>query len=257
MKKLLFIVMACYGLNASAQLRQSEKFIYLYSDSVVYANNIRLRPDGFNSFQLRADSRRIPLAQVKFFSNEDGFFANTRKVTFGGVNSFSERFIEGKINLFQETTYEPYFYDRQYNYGYRSGLRSHVDVDARMFYNKGYADLKKVNYNNLRWDMADNEESMDFLKSYRKSMRTSTIMYAAAGGSVIAGLITFLGGNPDRSLTGKEFGNSIKKSIDGSNSRFAISSALLGIGLGFATGGYFIHAGGNRHLENAVDAYNR
>lgn len=74
MNKLMVIGMVCYGLSAGAQVRQNENFIYLYSDSVIYANRITLRPDHFNSLQLRADSRRIPLQQVKFFNNADGFF---------------------------------------------------------------------------------------------------------------------------------------------------------------------------------------
>lgn len=101
------IVMACYALNARSQTDESRNFIYLNSDSVIHADRIRLRPDFGGSLVLRADSRRVPLEQVKFFNNEDGFFANTRKTDLFAGNSFSERIVKGKINLYQEVAYDP------------------------------------------------------------------------------------------------------------------------------------------------------
>lgn len=235
--------MACYGLTAGAQVRQSTNFIYLFSDSVIYAESVRLRPDFYHSFQIRADSKRFPVAQVKFFSNEDGFFANARKLNFTGSASFSERIITGKINLYQEAIYVPYLYDRQYKQGYSAGLISDVGVNAAMFYNKGYGDLKKVNYNNLRLDMADDPESMRLLTTYRKSIKTRNTLYTAAGISVVGTIVTFLA--------------AANAGIDQMGSKMTVSFGFLGAAFGFATGGYFVHATGNRHLENAVDHYNR
>lgn len=263
MKKLLLIVMACYGLNTSAQVRQSKNFLYLYSDSVIYADRIRLRPDFGNSFQLRADSRRVPVAQVKFFNNEDGFFANTRKVDFGGFTAFSERIIEGRINLFQRVSYDTYLYDREYNKGYRFRNRRDEGVDIRMYYNKGYEDLKKVNYHNLKMDMADNAQSMQMLEGYRKSTRNGTILYAAAGASLVAGLVSFLvnGSSGQKSFNNNGFGsngfNGKNSAFEHKGANFTASFVLLGLGAGFAIGGYTVGASGNRHLENAVDAYNK
>lgn len=247
MKKLLIGVLACYALTTRAQVHESKKFIYLYSDSVIYAKDIRLRPDFSGYLQLRADSRKVPTEQVKFFSNEDGFFANTRRLNFGSTTSFSERIIEGKINMFQQEDYYPHQYDHRYRRDRYMDRRTQA-VDVKMYYNKDYADLKKANYHNLSADMADNPKAMDMLRNYRKSINTGKTMYIVAGAAIVSGLVSFLvAGSSNKGMS----------SGNGFGSKFTPAFILLGAGAGLATGGYFIQASGNRHLENAVDAYNR
>ena len=246
MKKMFIIAMACYGLNARAQTGDSKNFVYLYSDSVIYARNITLRSDPFGSWQLRADSRRVPSSQVKFFSNRDGFFANTRKLTIAGVNEFSERIAEGKINLYQRTSYDPLFYGHHHEHGHSR----QPDLDVRMYYNKGFGDLKKVSYNNLKSDMADHPQSMDLLASYKKNRNTTKLMYTAAGLSIVAGAISYLTSASRMMKTNPSTGSSYDPS-------FTLSFISLGLAVGFSAGGYVVSASGSRHLENAVDAYNR
>lgn len=251
------MAMACYALNASAQVDQSRNFVYLYSDSVIYAQKIRLRPDIYGSWQIRADSRRITTDQVKFMSNEDGFFANTRKFNLTRENTFSERVIEGRINLFQEASYDPYAFNR----GYRYRQNRPQAVDTRMFYNKGWNDLQKVNYHNLSRDMADHPESIDLLKGYRKSMNTAKIMYVGAGAAVIAGFVSFLANSkdkmPDRGSFGPGGFSKGNSDFGFKKSNFTASFVLLGLGAALGGGGALIQMSSTRHLENAIDAYNR
>lgn len=254
MKKLLIIVLACYGLHAGAQVHPSENFVYLYSDSVIYARNVKLRPDFFNSLQLRADSRRIPLEQVKFFNNENGFFANTRKLNFGRNIAFAERIQDGKINVFQLIAYETITNDL----GYWDRQTRREPVSIQMYYNKGYADLKKVNYSNLKVDMAGNAQSLDFLEGYRKSMRLSKIFYTTAGASVIASLVTFLvTGSQSRDIPEGNWSNGQYSHPNYKSANFTASFALLGLGAGLGVVGYTQSASAQRHLEEAVDVYNR
>lgn len=255
MKKLLIVVMACYGLNARAQVDESKNFLYLYSDSVIFAKRISLRADVFNTLQLRADSRRVSTDRVKFFNNQDGFFANTRQVTFGRRSAFSERIIEGRINLYQQLAYEPYRYENEYGYGSRYSRPETVEMN--MYYNKGYGDLKKVNYNNLKQDMADRAESMDLLKRYRKNINTARTLYIAGGASVVAGLVTFLvNGKNSQKAFNHPFGGP-NYTVPDIKTNTTASFSLLGAGAGLAIGGALVHMGAVRHLEDAVDAYNR
>lgn len=249
------IAMASYGLSARAQISPSENFIYLFNDSVIHARSIRLRPDFNNSLQIRADSRRIPVEQVKFFNNQDGFYANTKRITFGGFSEFAERIVEGRINLYQQVTYDPFLYD----YGYRFREIRQQPVDIRMFYNKGYNDLKKVSYANLKGDMADRRESMELLETYRKSVNRSTLLYTAAGASVLAGLISFVvnAKQDNHQDFGSFNGNGFNQNFNRRGTNFTASFVLLGASAGFALGGYAIGVNAKRHLEHAVDAYNR
>ena len=258
MKKLLIVVMACYGLTARAQLRPSGNFIHLYSDSVIYADKIRLRPDFTGTLQLRADAKRFPMSQVKFFNNEDGFFANTRKLNRIQPAGFAERIIEGRINVFQEVDLDPFLYDRPY---YFNGRRNET-VNLSMYYTKGEGDLQKVKYNNLKRDMADNAESMRLLAGYRKSMTTSKILYVSAGVSIIAGLVAFIMDNKDTSTPAfaydpKGFPNGFNHDTKIKRGGTTAAFILMGASLGLAGGGYAVHLGGVRRLENAVDSYNK
>lgn len=269
MKKLSMIVMAAYGLTATAQgVDQSRNFIYLNSDSVIYASRITLRPDLTGMPQLRADSRRIPTERVKFFNNEDGFFANTRRLTFRTETAFAERTIEGRINLFQPAMYHPDRPYGTYDYGYGRRYRYRESWSrgpaTRLYYNKGFEDLKTLNYKNLQHDMADNAESMNLLEGYRKSINTSTVLYTAAGVSIVAALVSFVvTGQKDMDTEihppgwwpGSQHQSASPKMNSGPN--FTASFALLGAGLGFAVGGFSVRLSAARKLENAFDAYNR
>jgi len=238
MKKLLIIAMACYGLSARAQMRESRNFLYLYSDSIIYAKDIKLRPDFSGNLRVRVDSRNVPIGQVKFLNNKDGFFANTRKMGIMRTEEFAERIIEGRINVFQERSlsYAPYVYDA--HNGPETYYTPAPSINTNMYYNKGYADLKKLNYANLKRDMADNPQSMDMLAAYKRSMITSKSLYVVGGASILAGLFALGSG-------------------DYSSSNFTMGFGLAGLGFGLITGGYLKTFSAKQKLETAVDIYNR
>ncbi|MFA4869010.1 MAG: hypothetical protein WC623_12465 [Pedobacter sp.] len=241
MKQLLIIALACYGLRSSAQVQESRNFLYLYSDSVIYAKDIKLRPDFAGNMRIRVDSRSFPTAQVKFFSSKEGFFANTRKLGIMKYGDFSERIVEGRINVFQERklSYSHFIYDANSNPHFIHNPEPSININ--MYYNKGYGDLKKLNYKNLKNDIADNPESIEMLYAYRKSMNTSNVLYTAASISIIAGIISVIS-------NGK---NSYSKT------NFTTGLSLAVVGLGFATGGYLNSVSAGRKLEDAIDIYNR
>ncbi len=250
LKKLILILLACYGLNANAQVDESRNFIYFYSDSVIYAENVRLRTDFFDAFQLRADSKRIPLQQVKFFNNDEGFFANTRKLNATGQVRLSVRTEEGRINLFEERSFNTFYNGRHTHHEGR--------VDIRTFYNKGYDDLKKVKYKNLKIDMVGHTESLDLLEDYRKNTNISKALYAAGVASAAAALISFLVKAKDNQKipTGGGFNGQMPE-MNRTRTNFTTSFVLLGVSAGFAIGGYSVSLSGIRKLEDAIDAYNR
>ncbi|WP_316748083.1 hypothetical protein [Pedobacter gandavensis] len=236
MKKLILTALVGYALAVPALAQDSKNFLYLFSDSIIYAQKVQLRPDFSGYWQFRADSRRVPISQVKFFNNEDGFFANTRRFSLAGESQFSERIVAGKINLFQERPYDPEAFHRPYHYGME---RDRLQIAAlSMYYNKGFGDLKRVRYRNLMKDMADHPQSMQFLKDYRKSSQLSKIISVTAGAAIIAGVATLLTGGY-------------------SESSFTNSSILMGGGIVLATGGYLIHLSGKKNIEKAITNYNK
>ncbi|MBG6235869.1 hypothetical protein IWX76_002450 [Pedobacter sp. CAN_A7] len=250
MNKLLLALtlLTCAYSNVKAQIDESRNFVYFYSDSVVYGKNIRLRYDFFNSLQLRVDSKPVTLRQVKFFKNDEGFFANLKGIGIWQHDGLAERIMEGRVNLYQERPYRTLT-------DHYSELNNAREINT--FYNKGYGDLKKTNYNNLRVDMADHAESMAFLENYRKRVKTGQKLYIAAGASVVAALATFLvSGKNDlhQASSGSFPGNAGFKKNTGN---MALSIGLFGVGAGLAYGAYSSNNSGMGNLEKAIDAYNR
>lgn len=239
--------------QSAIQPDESKNFIWFDSDSIFYADNIRLRPNMFNELALRADSKRIPLRNVKFFNIDEGFFATMRRLPGLGKEQLAERIIEGRINIFIERP------DNYWNYasGYRYNRnRRHYDngVNMRMYFNKRYDDLKKVNYTNLNMAMADDRESIDLLKGYRKSARRSRNMYIATGVALGASIVSFFV-NANRNKVDFDMQNGFSSEPHAPN--FTSSYILLGAGVGFAIGGYTMQLSGLHKLEAAVDHYNR
>lgn len=241
MKKLLFIAMACYGLNASAQVRESKDFLYLYSDSVIYAGEIKFRPDFSGYYQFKVDSRNYPKGQVKFFNSRDGFFANTRKLGILNSDEFAERIIEGKINVFQERSFTRAYHG--YHMGDRGSMQKANPIAVNMYYNKGYTDLKRLNYVNLKRDMADNPKAMDMLRAYKRKKNTTFMLYVAGAATFLTGAMLMMSEDKDP--------------FSMSMANFTTGAVLAGAGLGIGAGGYLNSLSANRRLEVAVDNYNR
>lgn len=251
MKRILTFVLVWVSLCASAQVDESKNFVYFNSDSVIYADRVRLRSDFFNSLKLNVDGNRIAFERVKFFQSDEGLFANTTRLTTLRTKGIAERIVRGKINLFQERDIESFSH-------YRSHWHSPEKISTRMFYNKAYGNLKKVNYHNLKRDMADDPESIDLLEGYRKSTRTSNIMYATAGASLLAGLVAFLvNSNDNRQPLDLDNIDASFERHRNDLSHMNTGFILMGIGAGFAAGGYFIKVSSLRKLEQSIDYYNR
>lgn len=49
------------------------------------------------------------------------------------------------------------------------------------YYNKGFGDLKKATYENLRTDLSDKPEAQLYLDKYNKMRKTQNILYATSG----------------------------------------------------------------------------
>jgi len=231
-----------------AQPDESREFIYLYSDSVIYAKHIDLERNFTGSLYLWADSRRIHPEQVKFFNNNRGFFANVKDFNLIGQTQFSERIRQGKINLYEEKTVDWDAYDEL------GGYPRPTVIDTRNYYNKGYGSVKKANYVNLSIDLADNPQSMAFLNKYRSTKRTQVAMYVAAGLSFISGFALMLSEGKEES-----WGPNNRPDFSSNNSSFSRlvpGLVLSGVGVGLATGGYLMGPSRTRHLKQAVDAYN-
>ncbi len=250
MKKLLVVVMACYGLNARSQTNTNRDFLYLFSDSLVQVNQVRVHQDYQGLWQVRADGRKVPIPQIKFASSADGYFANIKKMHFLGESELAERVTEGKLNIYERHNF---MMRPQARYRYPAVRRSSKEI----YYNKGFADLKRLNYANLKHDLTDNPRSMDLLEAYRKKKNTSTVMYVAAGASFVAGVVSLVSGSSNLSSSSNfnTFNSTQFRSFSSKDN--TAGYLLISVGLGFSIAGFTIQNAGQRHLDAAINEYNR
>ncbi len=240
----LMYISAAFG-----QLDESKDFLYLYSDSVVYANRISLRKDFSGSLYFIVDSKRFHPEQVKFFNNYRGFFANVKDLTFNGETAFSERIRKGKLNLFEEKTLTWNYDDDDDDDAYGRRYRERPQVSSvRNYYNIDYGRLKKATYANLSRDLAENPESIQLLNKYESAKKAKVGLYVCAGASILAGFITI-------ASTGSN-NNDSRHGFNSGRKEFTGGVLLFGLGTGLAAGGYLLSVSEPKYLKAAIDSYN-
>lgn len=250
MKKSLIIAMACYGLCAKAQVDTPRDFIYLFNDSLIEASRVRLRPDIFYS-HINYDKQSINADKVKFFGNQYGVFANTKKLSRWEGSRFVEQVESGKINLYSRVYYDVSRFDSRI--GHRDDTRY---SPFEMYYNKGFGDLKSVNYQNLSQDMRDNAQSLDFLEAYKRQRGVGMVLAGVGVASCIAGIISFVSKSSEPLETGfSNFG--MNRTTVNKHPNFGLSYALLGVGFGIGVTGSIKLFTARQKLNSAVDVYNQ
>lgn len=242
MKRVLTSAIAClFFAGAYAQLDETKNFLYLYSDSVVYAQSIYLERDFRGMPYFRVDGRRVHPEQVRFFNSEEGFYANTSSFGLTGQTMFSERIRKGKINIYEEQ-----FIQWDNYHSYYAPYREPEVAFTKNYYNVDLGPLKKATYTNLKSDMANDPESLNLLGRYKTVKKAERNFYLAAGTSIAAGMISFVvAGAKKQTLENHSFPN------------FGPSFLLLGAGAGFGITGFIKTLKAPRYLKAAVDGYNR
>jgi hypothetical protein len=250
MKKMFTSAWLCCACTCAFAQEETKNFLYLYSDSVIYADHIYYESSPYGSPRFIVDSKQIHAEQVKFFNSNQGFFANVRDLTLRGTTSFSERIRKGKINLFERENVD---FDRFYYTPYGTYATGGPAVSRSNFYNIGYGDLKRTNYANLKVDLADNPRSMMFLRQLNQTRQISTLLLGAGGATFLAGLVTLVkkgsGAGESDGFPSPGWSSNIKEP------NFGPSFALLGITL-LGSVGYLVSLKKTKQLKRAIDAYN-
>jgi hypothetical protein len=235
--------------NAFAQVDESKNYLYLYSDSVIYGNNIIYESWLDGSPHFIVDSKRIHPEQVKFFQTGMGFFANTRDLDIAGRTSFSERIRQGKINLFEKQIkdYPEHHYSRY------SNPQEESSIAALNYYNIGFGNLKKANYSNLKTDLAGHPASMTQLKEYGRVQRLSKRLFLAGGTAILGGFVSFIAngtkGTPE-GFPSPGWSDNVPRP------KLGLSLGLIVGGSGLIIGGLFTSLSKPKYLKRAIDAYN-
>lgn len=221
----------------------SIRFVYLYSGEKIKSDVVEFRDQFMGSGYFFVGKEQYSADLVKFYKDANGFYANTKKLNVTGKSVFSKRIISGRVNLFeQEKMYTtPSYLDAAgvYNPGTSSKT-------IKNYYNKGFSDLKKANYKNLKIDLADSPESMGYIKKYRKYKNVQIALSIVGGALVATGVTSYFvkTSNVDRNVPNYKEPNTTPSML----------IALAGGGLiGFS---YYLSFPKRDKLKKAIDAYN-
>jgi len=164
--------------QAHSQENKENEFLYLYSDSIMYGKTIEFTKPVFSKSYFTVNEKKIESKKVKFYYNGYGLYANTSSIRFTGKTNFIRRTTPGKINLYVTTT-------TSYS---STGPEEQTTIH---YYNKGYNDLKKVNYKNLYMDMSDNSECLLLLQDYKKTRNTLRTTGIVGVGLALGSMLTY------------------------------------------------------------------
>ena len=241
---LLLVIPAFIGYSqidtTDVQLTESLEgsyFAYLYNKDVVEGSDVFYANPIFKAAFIQVDEKRYNVRSVKFYQNEEGFFANTNGLTYS--SNFAYRIETGSINLYElvRESYNP----GVYNGGMWMGGGSSTRIDN--FYNIGFGNLKKATYDNLKYDLRDKPEALLHLDKYKSKQHLTYGLYAGAAVMVIGSFALF----------SNQAANT-NPSVNGFNSAPFIGLSLGGAALGWIA--YYVGLDKYRHIRDAIGAYN-
>jgi len=218
---------------------------------ITHAKKVTYNTVIFEANSIHADTVKFKPRNVQFFNNEDGFYANTKKLNGFETIGFTERIVAGNINLYRkELTYN-------YNLGFDNvgfgaiggvlnfGLTTE-NISNNFYYNIGFRELKKVNYRNLAEDFIGNTESMLHLKTYRKIKKRQTLFYIIGTAMIATGAYLYIKEEPE---SNGYFVNRKKASTT------ELTIAILGFGTNVVN--YLLGKSKTKHIEKAIEIYNK
>ena len=230
-------------------------FIVNQSNEIIVGSNIDYVKPFFGSAYIQIDSKQIQPYSVKFYKNEEGFYANTQNISATGISDFSQRVKKGKINLYETVkTNRSSMYLNSASptfgpgaYGSRGTISGGISTTIiKNYYNIGFGPLKKADYTNLSLDLASNPESMLHLEKYKSVKNTQTILFVVGGVTLIGGIATLINKTKDWDGTDATPEPNVTANI-----------ISIGIGTGCFWASYFISFSKPKHLRNAIMTYNR
>ncbi|WP_375437374.1 hypothetical protein [uncultured Hymenobacter sp.] len=204
------------------------------------------------SFLLLDGQQRFDLDQVRYYEDETGFYVRT---TLPGRSARARettlrRDRVGRLSLYSITSTQyagngfgsPYGYGR---YGGFGGFGSPYGYGGPMYrttkteyFSKDNGPIEDLNLRNLLLATADNQTSTNLLLQARQYQTYTTLSYVAAGGLLVAGLVSTLNSNSN------------------SGNRPAISPLLYG-SLPFLIVPLVLGGKSQNNIRQAISIYNR
>lgn len=243
MKKSILILYIFLSFNIFSQ--DNRNFIKLFNDSVIYGNKIEYNDNHFTKRYFTVDSIVYKVEEVAFYRNETGLYANTMHANYGTI-SFKKMDELGKINVSSMNAWDSYMNNLTSTLpGYYSN--SFNLFETPFYYSKEYGKLRNLNYNNLKVDLIDNQNSMTILSEYKTIQKKQLIFSGIATGLIASGAVILFHSVLASSSNNKPINEPL----------FIGSCVTFGLGSVFAYTSFAIGYNKKKLLFQAIETYNR
>ncbi len=240
MKKNLTLIAMIFLIYNLSYSQNQKYFTHLFSGEIHYYNNVEYISNTFSKSYFLVNGNEIQKETVKFYKNNNGFFANTKDLSFSSSSNFVKREISGNINLFSKE-YTTFTTVNNSNGLMMGSLGPNTTISY--YYNKGeFGDLKKSNYKNLKVDLSDNLKSMSYLNKFKSVKQRETLLYILGGAIMTVGVSSLI--------------NKTSNVPQGETAKTGGSFAIIGLGFGTIITNYLTTKNKHDHIETAIGIYN-
>ena len=172
----------CFALSGIAQ-DTSANYVKLFSGEIVRSQEIRYHNELLKKSYFTVGGVRYEQADIAYYKAGSEVKANTRELRIYKLSSFIPRIESGEANLFIEMNHS-IFEDLD---GWLFGPKK------RLYFNVNGGTLMTANFNNLRNNLAENMDAMQYASQYHDSNVLEHALYTISGIAVAYGLIAMVG----------------------------------------------------------------
>ncbi|MFN0031431.1 MAG: hypothetical protein ACKVOR_04660 [Flavobacteriales bacterium] len=187
MRTILITLLAFATQLSQAQLSKVEIRLGLYNGEVINGSQLQYESPSLKDAKFLMDSEEYETSEVQYFQNTHGYFANLNKLHGDNAERYAMRIRIGKLNLYEEVDISVYgsgeLATDEANEG-QSQDPMLASGETFEYYNKDEESVRIANYNNLCFDLSDNEKSMKHLKKYRNYRLLQWTMLSLGSGVV-------------------------------------------------------------------------
>lgn len=200
MKRQLFVsvIILFSFFSVIAYSQDSNTFIILKTGEKLFGKVEYKTPLFATSYIIFDDSTEYQLSKIKSFQDNTGFYSSVPESM-----KFVKLIKEGKINLYRETVTfsSPGMFSTMSTPGgtistFHPGTSSSLDFD---YFSKDSNGLMDASYSNLLQALADNNTSVEHLKTYRT---LSFVTYGLVGGGIVTMIVGLATSDKDKANIG-------------------------------------------------------
>lgn len=168
-----------------------ERFVVgLMNGQEFRASNVRLRTPAFSQRYIEADGQRYAFHQVKYYSNEDGFFEKFIPPRLRQEEFFRREVHGPRINAYSRVV-------TQMHYSGGPGMAPAMQTQRLDYYVKDKGLVQMMTFSNLKKDLADHGGSQEMLRSVKTLRMVTGLLYVAGTAMLISGISSDLNSERD------------------------------------------------------------